>query len=154
VEIEQHVAWATLQDPIVRTVADYAENCRVFAPTPEAEWKPGYVYYKVLRAVVLSPDICDAQVVIPAGYRKIIAVGDHGKVIAVMPREPGGRTIADSYYIELAEGLELVQPGGKVVKLERQQTGGYVFEEPDVAGPVTAPASDKKPGRRKKAGEG
>lgn len=143
--IEQHVAWATLQDPIVRALATYSSGCRVYGPTPEGEWKPGFVYYPMTKAV-LVPDVCDKQVVIPAGHRRVIAGPDHGKVIAVVLGDPNDEGIANRYMLELAEGLELTLPGGKIAKLVKQSTGGYALEEPDEGEP--AAALGKKPGRR------
>jgi hypothetical protein len=149
-EIEQHVAWTTLQDPIVRAMAAYTKGCHVYIPTPEGEWRPGFVYFKTCKAV-LVPDICDEQVVVPAGYRRLVGVNDHGKLIVTVLGDPDSSGIANRYLIELTEGLEVTVPGGKIVKLMKQNNGGYAFEESDeveTPGPTPSKKAGRKAGRK------
>lgn len=138
--IERHMAWARRQDPLVRALAAYADGCRVFAPTPTTEWAAGHIYHPIFQAV-LAPDICEESVTIPAGYRKIIAADDHGAIIAAMPRTAGGRRIEDSYYLELADGLQVVLPGGALAKLTVDAGGRAHLVESDPAAPAPVAAA-------------
>ena len=144
-EIAQHVAWSTLQDPIVRVLVACAKGGYAYAPMPAGEWKPSFMYYPTTR-VVIVPIICNEQVVIPAGYRQMHAVDHRGKYVVEVLGDVDDKGIAKRYMLELAVGLEAVLPGGKVAKLVKQQIGGYTFEEPGEVGPGAVP--DKKPGRR------
>lgn len=126
-EVEQHVAWLILQGPLVEALKHYVGGCRVYSPDP-GEWRPGRVYHKIEKGV-LVPDVVEEEITIPAGYRKIYLVKDHGRPMATTLGDPDERGIANNYMLELVEGFELVLPGGKQAKLVKHEVGGYAVEE-------------------------
>lgn len=126
--IEQHKAWAALQQPFFAVLARYTHGCRLYGPPPGVPWSE-FVRVPATRMVLL-PDICDGEVVIPAGWRRVVGVADHGKMLAAVFDDVDTGGTAHAYYLELGLGLEIVLPGGKVARLAKQEGGRFAIEEP------------------------
>ncbi len=130
-ELRAHTAWLDLQAPVLKFLARYTDGCSLYVPLPEGEWTPGFVYHKVIRAI-LVPFVCDKEVVVPAGWRKIVVVADKGHPCAITIGDPDAKGVANRYMLDLGEGLEIVLPGNRVSKLERSGPTWRVCE-PDEA---------------------
>ena len=130
-ELAAHEAWLALQAPVLKFLVRYTDGCSLFVPLPEGEWKPGFAYHKVARSV-LVPFICDKEVVVPAGWRRIMLVSDKGRPCAVTLGDPDKKGVANKYMLDLGEGLEIVLPGNRAAKLERSG-GTWSVREPDGA---------------------
>lgn len=132
-ELEAHATWLALQERLIKFLVAYTEGGLLYAPLPEGEWKAGFVYHKVEK-VVSVPIICDKEVIIPAGWRRMVVLPDrakHGRPCACVPSDPDEKHSVNIYILDLGEGLEIVQPGGGIAKLVRDGGRWFVNEPED-----------------------
>ncbi len=130
-ELTAHATWLALQMPVLKFLARYTDGCSLYVPLPEGEWKPGFIYHKVARAI-LVPFTCDKDVTIPAGWRRIVILADKGKPVACTIGDPDSKGTANKYMLDVGEGMEIMLPGNRIAKLERSGPTWSV-REPDGA---------------------
>lgn len=129
--IRQHVAWLTMQGPLVRALTAYTEFCSVFVPTPEEKWKQDL--HPRPRRGVLVPPITDEEIRIPAGHRVMFHSDDHKYDVVCVRCDPDEKGRRPVFMMELFDGFELALPGGRTATL-RKGPKGWSMEESREAG--------------------
>lgn len=129
--IEQHVAWAAQQAPVVGVLVAYTKGCSVYAPLPKEEPDPKkFTYHKIDRIVLLPPRTEDGAVALPENYGLVVAGSDKSKHIVLYQTFEERKEGTLGCYVEVVDGCTVVLPGGREAHLRCDDHHKWKVEEP------------------------
>jgi len=118
---------ATQQEPITTALANFAEDCVVFAAAPTAASTGQFDHSWRVDKVHLVPDHCEKEVVIPANSCRLSLFDDNHKIVVIATDPLAGAEMRR--YVELNDKLEVVLPGGGLARVSKLGDSYTVMED-------------------------